>query len=692
MIGFSLTINRVNQGSFCMALISNISCKYKIMGLIVLSVLLLCPVFLKIYAQGTSELADERNKAIGSANAIAFDSVISQQQKILEKALTGVLMTDELLSFVANTSNTEAKMVLEGLFLSLAEENIVRFSIYNKNNSLILQQKNPSIPLRPETLPGYLRETFTQAADDFAFHYYFRGTDESMSTLPVEYSIVSSVTDDNDNLVAFIELSINAATWVKRIEELTGAELYLFDPKIRAIPISGKSELGAQLLSHLANLPEQSSFFQLNTDSGNLLVNNLVVPGLTKDPVASLLMLTDATGQVTREKKRWLAGLGMITLIILISQLLAYFLINTGVVRPIQKIVEFAGLLAKGDASTRLEMKTSGEFKTMTDSLNTMANHIKQRADEAQRIAKGDLSLTIEQASDKDILGTSLISITANLGRVIGQIRNNAEGLLNLSEKVSKLATDLQSSSDIIETQSRGLSEAFSSVSATLELIAGATEEMSSSVQEISQSSNEGSQTTGKALEYSTNTAEVMTNLSRVVDNISKANQTISDFADQTNLLALNATIEAARAGDAGKGFAVVASEVKDLASQSLKTAKAISQDIEEIEKHTSQAVSSTSSINEMISQAANATIGIAAAVEQQAAVASDIAGNIATAHSSVTGFSSGIDDLSQVATVTNSTTLSLNESADNLAQMAETLKQSISQFTLRLPNEETAR
>lgn len=58
----------------------------------------------------------------------------------------------------------------------------------------------------------------------------------------------------------------------------------------------------------------------------------------------------------------------------------------------------------------------------------------------------------------------------------------------------------------------------------------------------------------------------------------------VSDLSNQTNLLALNASIEAARAGAAGRGFAVVAEEVKELASDTRKTAEAISGLIQETE------------------------------------------------------------------------------------------------------------
>lgn len=59
-----------------MKIAGKVSLKIKIMGAVLVPILLLVPVMLTLYLQGTGQLKGERNRAINTANTIAFDSVI----------------------------------------------------------------------------------------------------------------------------------------------------------------------------------------------------------------------------------------------------------------------------------------------------------------------------------------------------------------------------------------------------------------------------------------------------------------------------------------------------------------------------------------------------------------------------------------------------------------------------------------
>ncbi|MDJ0931477.1 globin-coupled sensor protein [Breoghania sp.] len=107
---------------------------------------------------------------------------------------------------------------------------------------------------------------------------------------------------------------------------------------------------------------------------------------------------------------------------------------------------------------------------------------------------------------------------------------------------------------------------------------AAATEEMTASIAEIGRQATKSRDVARSAVDGARRSDQSIRSPADAAETIGSVISLISEFAEQTNLLALNATIEAARAGEAGRGFAVVATEVKELAGQTTRAMKEISE------------------------------------------------------------------------------------------------------------------
>lgn len=152
---------------------------------------------------------------------------------------------------------------------------------------------------------------------------------------------------------------------------------------------------------------------------------------------------------------------------------------------------------------------------------------------------------------------------------MIKNLTNILEGLDNSQEQLEKNAFDVINSSD---TSLNLVKESIGSVEEILEMI----DNLNKIVAETSGRINELKELSGKIEEFAA---------------------VISNISNKTNILSLNASIEAARAGEHGRGFAVVASEVRNLAAQSAKSSKEITDTIAQVQTSVSETVDAMTNV-----------------------------------------------------------------------------------------------
>lgn len=275
------------------------------------------------------------------------------------------------------------------------------------------------------------------------------------------------------------------------------------------------------------------------------------------------------------------------------------------------------------------------------------------------KVAAGDMTVTFV-AHSRDELGD------------LGQVFNGTVAKIHdLIERVGHTVSQVELQAGQVETVSAQSNQAVSGQRTQIEQVATAMNQMSSTAQEVARSaaaavssahSVNDETVSGRGLVQSQqgSIARLATEIDqsvRVINQLATDSQSISSvleviksIAEQTNLLALNAAIEAARAGEQGRGFAVVADEVRTLARRTQHSTEEIEQMISRLHGGVAAAVKAMGSSHEMASgtvgqsekvqQALENILGavgmivdqnqqIAAAVEQQTAVAHDIDQNI---------------------------------------------------------------
>jgi methyl-accepting chemotaxis protein len=342
----------------------------------------------------------------------------------------------------------------------------------------------------------------------------------------------------------------------------------------------------------------------------------------------------------------------------------------------------------EGKLSTRADAaKHQGEYRKIVEGFNAtldaVVGPLKDVAATLDQLAGGDLTaqLTGEYAGDFKKLSDAVNTLALQVRSAIQQIGNNTKALVSAAEELNKVSQQMGASAEETAAQSNVVSAASGQVTNNVATVATAADEMGASIREIAKNTAEATQVATTAVKTAEATNVTIGKLGQSSAEIGQVIKVITSIAQQTNLLVLNATIEAARAGEAGKGFAVVANEVKELAKETAKATEDISRKIEAIQNDTKGAVKAIGQIGTVIGQINDIQTTIASAVEEQSATTNEIGRNLAKAAKGTTDISHNIAGVAEAARSTTAGASETQKSAQALERMAAELQGLVGQF-----------
>ncbi|WP_213880974.1 methyl-accepting chemotaxis protein [Pseudomonas sp. dw_358] len=292
--------------------------------------------------------------------------------------------------------------------------------------------------------------------------------------------------------------------------------------------------------------------------------------------------------------------------------------IARGVLAPLREAGRHFGIMANGDLSQPIDVRSRNEIGQLFRSLADM------------------------QAAQRDTvqhLGQTAQLLTSSAKELDTVTQHTTEGLYQQNNELDQAVTAVTEMTAAVEEVARNAVSTSEAAGASNRLAQTSRDQVRKVLDEIGLMSGDVQ-----------NTGEVIQRLASQANDIGKVLDVIRSVSEQTNLLALNAAIEAARAGEAGRGFAVVADEVRTLAQRTQQSTHEIEQMVANIQSSTGAAVGSIELNNQRARSTLEATqvsgqmlesiftqineinernLVIASAAEEQAQVAREVDRNL---------------------------------------------------------------
>ncbi|MBE9040579.1 cache domain-containing protein [Oscillatoriales cyanobacterium LEGE 11467] len=417
--------------------------------------------------------------------------------------------------------------------------------------------------------------------------------------------------------------------------------------------------------------------------------------------------------------------------VVLVGVIFAAIPIARAFAGSLTELARFAQKVGRGQTGVRVSASDrADEIGILARELNQMAVGIEaniaavkqqeqlrreeagQQRREKEKLQRGVVNLLLE------IEGAQRGDLTVNAPVTEGSVGSIADAFNITIRRLRDLVLQVQTAANQVNDLAARNAPSMQQVSQTAKMQASETQETLKTVAQIGDSIRSVDESTQQAAQIAQQGAKAaqegedvmdmtVTSIDKISDAVdetaSKVNRLtesfgqilqiltlISSIAERTNLLAYNASIEASRAGENGQGFRVVAEEVRRLAGRATEATRSIEQIVDAIQQETIEVQQAMETGKAEVAEGTELVNQTKQTLKRLAEITQTIDRYLQSISQNTTTQARASDRVNQMVEQVSTTTQSTSAEAEavatslqDLATLATSLQESVSQFRL---------
>ncbi|MGQ9763378.1 MAG: HAMP domain-containing methyl-accepting chemotaxis protein [Armatimonadota bacterium] len=378
-----------------------------------------------------------------------------------------------------------------------------------------------------------------------------------------------------------------------------------------------KSAYGA----YVAALDRAAELIEVGDKRGSIaFMNNDTTRKVSKDLediiASSLKYYTDKVRKIVAENSAdarrstlFLVTFSLVSMFVALG--MGLFIANV-VGKPVNQMAEVANRLAMGDVGVSIEASSSDEIGDLARSMQSMIASVKKNAQAANKIANGELEVDIEVRSEKDVLSKSMLCVVETLRDLIAEAT-----MLNQAAIEGRLAT-------------RGNAEKFQG--GYRQIVQGVNNILDAIVQPINEAASvleklaANDMTVRMVGDYKGDYAKIKDSFNMAMENLSLAVIQVTDAASKVTE---SSRTLSASAEELSKGSQQISDTIQQVASGSQEQSRVVqssAESIEQLSRSINEVAQGAQTQAKVVEDTVNLVQQITMAIDQVAKVSQDAA------------------------------------------------------------------